>query len=58
MDITRVVYGYTSMPMRMILPGGDETKIPIDLAFFYSTLLASYRVPDTEPTQGVCAVCK
>ena len=34
MDITRVVYGYTSMPMRMILPDGDETKVPIDLAFF------------------------
>ena len=34
MDITRVVYGYTTLPERMILPGCGEDPIPIDLAFF------------------------
>ena len=34
MDITRVVYGYTTLPERMILPGGDAAPHPIDLAFF------------------------
>ena len=34
MDITRVVYGYTTLPERMILPGCEEDPIPIDLAFF------------------------
>jgi len=34
MDITRVVYGYTTLPERMVLPGGGNDPIPIDLAFF------------------------
>lgn len=34
MDLTRVVYGYTTLPMGMILPGGGDTPHPIDLAFF------------------------
>ena len=34
MELTRVVYGYTTLPMGMILPGGGDTLHPIDLAFF------------------------
>lgn len=35
MEITRVVYGYTTLPESAILPGGNKAKaIPIDLAFF------------------------
>jgi len=34
MELTRVVYGYTTLPMGMILPGGGNDPIPIDLAFF------------------------
>ncbi len=34
MDITRVVYGRTTLPERAILPDGGERPVPIDLAFF------------------------
>ena len=35
MDITRVVYGYTTLPEELIIPGGcADTAVPIDLAFF------------------------